>query len=215
MATKEIIKQEDLAAKAPVAEKSDARLSQIRDFIFSFVQMPEEEWKEFENRIHFKKVRAGDFLLERSEVCNYVGFINKGALRMYYVLNNEEINAYFGFENIFICDYQSFLTREPSKYFIQAMEDTELVMISYETTQYGFEKFHNWNKFGRLITEHFYILIEKRTESFLFKNAEERYLDLIETFPDIFERVPLYHIASFLGIKGPSLSRIRKRIVKR
>ena len=189
-------------------------IRQIKQFVFSFVPMTDGEWNEFVERIHIKKVRAGDFFLEQGEICDHVCFVNKGSARMYYVLNNQEINAYFAFENIFVCDYQSFLTRTPSKYFIQAMEDIELVCIDYETTQYGFDKYHNWNKFGRLITEYFYILIEKRTESFLFKTAEERYLELIESHPDIFERVPLYHIASFLGIKGPSLSRIRKRIVK-
>ncbi|MBC7865491.1 MAG: Crp/Fnr family transcriptional regulator [Bacteroidia bacterium] len=188
-------------------------LENIKQFVYSFVPMTNEEWDDFEGRVHIKKVRAGDFILEQSEICLHVGFVNKGAARVYYMVNGEEINAHFAFENLFVCDYQSFLTQQPSKYFIQAMEDTEMVMIDRETTEYGFGKYHNWEKFGRLIAEYYYILIEKRTESFLFKTAEQRYLEVVESFPDIFERVPLYHIASYLGIKGPSLSRIRRRLV--
>jgi CRP-like cAMP-binding protein len=191
-----------------------SELIHIYRYINSFVPMNETEWNEFECRVTIKRVQQGENLFSAGQVCNHVCFINSGAARMYYVKEHEDVNAYFGFENSFVCDYQSFLTREHSKYFIQALEDCELVMIPYETVHYGYENFHNWNKFGRLITEHFYIQVERRAESFLFKSAEERYIELVQTFPDIFERVPLYHLASYLGIKGPSLSRIRRRVLK-
>ncbi|HEY1037971.1 MAG TPA: Crp/Fnr family transcriptional regulator, partial [Bacteroidia bacterium] len=73
-------------------------------------------------------------------------------------------------------------------------------------------KSHAWERFGRLLAQEAFNVTIARTESFLFKTPEERYLELIKQHPDIFNNIPLYHISSYLGIQGPSLSRIRKRI---
>jgi len=78
--------------------------------------------------------------------------------------------------------------------------------------QNAYEQSHLWNKFGRIIAEKSYVISEKRIESLLFYNAEERYLNLVKTYPRVFEQVPLYHIASYLGIERESLSRLRKKL---
>jgi CRP/FNR family transcriptional regulator, anaerobic regulatory protein len=188
-------------------------VDRIKEFIYSIVQPNESEWEEFSSRVYTRRFKAGDFLLCNGEQCSEIHFINQGAARLFYSTGDEEINTYFAFENNFICDYRSFLSASNSRYSIQAMEDMETIALNRETVHYGFETFHVWNKFGRIITEQFYLMLESRMESFLFMTAEERYIAVLEAYPGIFERVPLYHIASYLGIKGPSLSRIRKRIV--
>jgi hypothetical protein len=75
-----------------------------------------------------------------------------------------------------------------------------------------YQRSHQWEKFGRLLAQEAFNVTMTRIEGFMFKTPEERYLDLIQQHPDIFNSVPLYHISSYLGIQGPSLSRIRKRI---
>ena len=84
--------------------------------------------------------------------------------------------------------------------------------MAYATLQNAYEHSYLWNKFGRLIAEKSYVISEKRTESLLFYNAEQRYLNLVRTYPRVFEQVPLYHIASYLGMERESLSRLRKKL---
>lgn len=78
-----------------------------------------------------------------------------------------------------------------------------------------YEESHEWERFGRLIAEMAANVVIEKMESFMLKSAEQRYLDRIESHPDLYEKVPLYHISSYLGIQGPSLSRIRKRIANK
>jgi CRP-like cAMP-binding protein len=104
------------------------------------------------------------------------------------------------------------VSRNPCWYFIEAIEDSEIVFISYKDLNGLYETHPNWGKFGRLLAESFFNLAQTRTEEFIFFSHEERYLRLLEQHPNIIERVPAYHISSYLGITNPSLSRIRKRV---
>jgi CRP-like cAMP-binding protein len=92
------------------------------------------------------------------------------------------------------------------------MEDSEIVFISYQDLNSLYESNANWGKFGRLLAESFFQQAQTRTEEFLFFSHEQRYIRLLENHPNIVERIPAYHISSFLGITNPSLSRIRKRL---
>jgi CRP-like cAMP-binding protein len=141
-----------------------------------------------------------------------MGFINSGSFRIYYLADDKEINTHFSFENEFVVDYDSFLQQKPSRYFIQALEDSEIVTFSLKTLQDAYNSSANWQRFGRMMAEHAYMATTKRVESFLFMDGEQRYRHLIETEPHIFDRVPLYHIASYIGLERESLSRLRKKI---
>lgn len=155
------------------------------------------------------------YFLKEGEINSKMAFVQKGVLRMFYIAEDgKEINVQFFFEDDFVASYQSFITQTPSKYYIQALEDCELITISYDSLQNAYSNSLPWQQFGRIIAEKVYTLSEQRNESLLFMNAEERYLDLAKKRPIVFEKVPLYHIASFLGIERESLSRIRKKIVK-
>lgn len=92
------------------------------------------------------------------------------------------------------------------------MVDSTILYIHIDHLQELYRRSHQWERFGRLVAERAFGLAMSKAESFMFMTAEERYLDMIEQHPDIFNRVPLYHIASYFGIQGPSLSRIRKRM---
>jgi CRP-like cAMP-binding protein len=90
--------------------------------------------------------------------------------------------------------------------------DASIIYICIDDLLSLYAMSHKWERFGRLIAQEAFNLTIERMESFIFKTPEERYLDLIKHHPDIFSNIPLYHISSYLGIQGPSLSRIRKRI---
>ncbi len=190
--------------------------SKFRSRVLKILPIPEEECDAFfASEKKFFNLKAKEFLIRENETCQEMAFVNKGVLRMYYLSPaGKEINTMFFFENDFVTCFQSMLLQKPGRYFIQALEDCELITVAYDTLQNAYEHSHLWNKFGRIIAEKSYIISEKRIESLLFLNAEERYLNLIKTYPRVFEQVPLYHIASYLSIERESLSRLRKRLSK-
>ncbi|HEY8929902.1 MAG TPA: Crp/Fnr family transcriptional regulator [Mucilaginibacter sp.] len=161
-----------------------------------------------------RKIKKGDFFNMQYVVCNDLGLVVKGIFRIYYSNpdTSEETNIFFFSENQFIVSFRSFITRNACHYFIQALEDCELIYISYRDLTGLYETHPNWAKFGRLLAELFFTYSQTRAEELLFFTHEQRYIRLLDEHPNIVNRIPAYHISSYLGIKNPSLSRIRKRI---
>ena len=161
-----------------------------------------------------RKIKKGDFFNMQYVVCNDLGLVVKGIFRIYYSNPDTggETNIFFFSENQFIVSFRSFITRNACHYFIQAMEDCEIIYITYHDLVSLYETHPNWAKFGRLLAELFFTYSQTRAEELLFFTHEQRYIRLINEHPNIVNRIPAYHISSYLGIKNPSLSRIRKRI---
>ena len=161
-----------------------------------------------------RKIKKGDFFNMQHVVCNDLGLIVEGIFRIFYSdpETGDEKNIFFFSENQFLVSFRSFITRKECHYFIQAMEDSELVYISYRDLNSLYETNRNWAKFGRLLAELFFTYSQTRTEEFLFNSHEERFIKLLNEHPNIINRIPAYHFSSYLGITNPSLSRIRKRI---
>ncbi len=161
-----------------------------------------------------RKMNKGDFFNMQQMVCNDLGLIVKGIFRIYYrdPDTESEKNVYFFSENQFLVSFRSFVSRNPCWYFIEAMEDSEIFFISYKDLNSLYDTHPNWATFGRLLAESFFNIAQTRTEEFIFFSHEQRFVRLLEQHPHIIERIPAYHISSYLGIKNPSLSRIRKRI---
>jgi CRP/FNR family transcriptional regulator, anaerobic regulatory protein len=189
-----------------------SNFQQFKTYLKNISFLTEQDCALFEPLLKIKKIKAKDSFLEADKTCKEIGFINAGGFRMYYISEGKEINTHFCFENEFVVDYDSFLEQKPSRYFIQALEDTEIVTFNLAALQNAYNQSQNWERFGRMIAEYSYKLTTMRVESFLFLNGEQRYLQLLKTSPQIFERVPLYHIASYLGLERESLSRLRKKI---
>ena len=177
--------------------------------------LTEKDCSLFEPFLKTKQLKAKDHFLSEGKVCQEIGFINKGCFRTYYLSDGEEINTHFAFENESVTDYDSFLQEKPSKYFIQALENAEIVTFNLPALQNAYNQSQNWERFGRMIAEQSYKLTTQRVESFLFLDGEQRYLDLLKNQPHILDRIPLYHIASYLGLERESLSRLRKKIAGR
>lgn len=161
-----------------------------------------------------RKIEKGNFFNMQNIVCTDLALINKGLFRIYYVHpeTQEEKNIYFFSERQFLVSFRSFINQYPCAYYIQAMEDAEIISINYNDLQYLYSTPTGWQRFGRLVAELFFNQSQARTEEFLFNTAEERYLKMITQHPNIVSRIPAYHISSYLGIKNPSLTRIKKRL---
>ena len=180
----------------------------------NFAALTEKDLADSEIYWKTRKIKKGDFFNMQYVVCNDLGLVVKGIFRIYYSdpETSEEKNIFFFSENQFIVSFRSFITRKACHYFIQALEDAEIVYITYRDLTGLYETHRNWAKFGRLLAELFFAYSQTRTEEFLFNSHEERYIRLLDEHPNIINRIPAYHISSYLGITNPSLSRIRKRI---
>jgi CRP-like cAMP-binding protein len=160
------------------------------------------------------EILKGNFYNKRNVVCKDLGIIMKGIFRLYYFdpETEEERNIFFFSEGQFIVSFGSFVHQFPCSYYIEALEDSEILYLSYEDLQNLYRNYRPWERFGRLLAEHFFTLSQMRTETLLFLTHEQRYLNLLKDHQNIVQRIPSYHIASFLGIKNQSLSRIKKRL---
>jgi CRP/FNR family transcriptional regulator len=174
----------------------------------------EDECSMFVPHLKKKVLNKGEYLLKENQIVNEIAFIEKGVLRLYYLSDGKEINNHFFLENDYAVSYLDFLKNRPSRYYIQALDDCELLTFNAESLQIAYDSSKNWERFGRIIAESVYAIATNRFESFLFLSAKERYLQMLNDYPKFIQRIPLYHLASYLGIERESLSRIRKEIAK-
>lgn len=189
-------------------------LTQLSLTLQHFAGMTAEEFSLSEKFWQVKEYKKGEVYNSHKNICKHLGFITDGTFRSY-TLNEdtgEEKNVFLFSSNGFVVAFKSFINQIPCDYHTQAITDSTVIFINIIDLQALYQKSHAWEKFGRLLAQEAFNLAMSRIEGFVFKSPEERYLDLIQQQPEIFNNVPLYHISSYLGIQGPSLSRIRKRI---
>lgn len=153
------------------------------------------------------------YFIEEGAIQSTIGFIVKGLIRTYYVDDDgNEITTLFNSEGTYATHYTTFITQLPSKYYLQCLEPTQLVTLPYRHIQEGYRRYENLERYGRLIAEEILQQKQQRIESFQFYKAEQRYLQFRDENPSLFNRISLTHLASYLGIERPSLSRIRKKL---
>ncbi|MDF2157862.1 Crp/Fnr family transcriptional regulator [Algoriphagus sp. CAU 1675] len=157
-------------------------------------------------------VKKGQDLQPVGVTCRTIYFVKQGLARIYYYKAGNEVTEYFAFEHDIIVRAESLFTGMPSNKAIQAVEDTVFIGIPAERLFAQYDIYHDLERLFRKITEMAYVDTVNRIETIQFHTAEERYLQLIRENPDLIKRIPLKHIASYLGITQVSLSRIRASI---
>lgn len=177
------------------------------------VRLTEEEQARIKSYLTFKKLRKKQYLLQEGDVCKAIAFVEKGALRVYSVDDNSaEHIIQFGLEGWLVSDLYSFLTSEPATYNIDAIEDSELVLIGKSAHEELLQTMPKYETFTRLNITGAYLAMQRRLTSIIGASVEERYQDFIALYPHIAQRVPQHMIASYMGLTPETLSRIRKRI---
>lgn len=151
------------------------------------------------------------WLLQPGQVSDRLYFVEQGVVRGYYLKDGKDVTSWFMREGDFIISIVSFYTRQPAQEYVELLEDTVLWSITYAQLQQLYRDFPEFNVVGRLLTEKYYVLSERRSQNLRMQTAPERYAQLLSDFPDIFGRVPLKYIASHLGISPETLSRLRGR----
>lgn len=163
-----------------------------------------------------KKLRKKQYLLQEGDVCKSIAFIEKGVLKAYSVdeKGNEHI-IQFGLEGWIISDLYSFLTGESATYNIDAIEDSEVLLISKSAHEELLLEMPAYETFTRLNITGAYLAMQKRLTSIISTPLKEQYTDFIALYPDIVQRVPQHMIASYLGLKPETLSRVRQKIAQK
>jgi CRP-like cAMP-binding protein len=177
------------------------------------IQLAEEEKELCKSFFTPKKLRKRQYILQEGDVCKYISFVEKGILRSYTIdeKGNEHIMQ-FAFEGWWIADQFSFLTGEPAIYTIDALEDSELLLLSKQAEEQLLKHIPKFERYFRILLQNSLIATQRRLISSLSQTAEERYNQLLQTCPTIPQRVPQHMMASFLGITPETLSRIRKQL---
>lgn len=177
------------------------------------VDLPQNEIEILSKLIHTKTINKKDFLYKKGESKISSAYILKGCLRVYIEdSKNIEYNRFFGFEDSWIGEYHQILNNLPSKTSVQAVEKTEIIEISKDAFQILLKDCPVFSQANLKLSLSRYAKLLEREELKKTLTIEELYADLQKNLPQIIERVPLYHIASYLGVKPESLSRVKKKL---
>lgn len=181
-------------------------------FVRRFVDFSDEEIAAAHSLFEEKFIKKGEYFIKSGEHNTAIGFINKGLMRTFFVQNNQETTFQLALENQFVTSMTCYVLNQPSNDYIQAIEDTDICVISKETLEKLCNQYHNWDKFGRLTYEQVALEQEIRLRSFISETAQERYEKILKFQPELINRVPQVYLSSFLGITPQSLSRLRRNI---
>lgn len=185
----------------------------IRHNIDSIVSLSTEEWVQLSAFIEVKSLKKNSFFLTEGQICDSIAFVNEGMLIYSKSLKSgDNITTDFAFEGDWVTDNHSRLNQTPSFINIKTIEDTELLMIKSDTLSALYNRMPKLERLGRILMEQAYIKIAQHSIDLQSFSAKERYLRMLQKYPEVFQRVPLYHIANYLGIAPKSLSRIRNEI---
>ena len=182
--------------------------------ISKYIKLNSEEESLMETFWTDKMLEKGDYLLRNGETCRTDNFVVKGTLKAFYInpeTGKEEI-LYFAIENWWATDIESFQKQKPSIYSIQAIEKTKLLQIHHDSFQVMLKQIPKLERFFRIILENYLGSLQRRIILNNVLDAEQRYLEFLENYPEIAKKVPNYLIASYLGITAEFLSRIRKKL---
>lgn len=188
-----------------------ALLQKIEAFVRTLVQPDAGEWQALAEIIHPKKLKKKELLLEAGQVCTFIAFINSGVLREYNYQYDKEVTVDFMEDGQFTSDYQSFIMQVPSRQYIEALTDVDLLIMRRDEVNALYDKYKIWERFGRLIIERVFCRAEEKRKKIIAATHEELYREFAVLYPQIVQNVPQYYIASYLGLTPEHLSRLRKK----
>jgi CRP-like cAMP-binding protein len=192
---------------------NDPKYRMLRDNVTQLVNLTDEEFHEAARYFYPRRIKKREHWLMQGEFCTEVIFITKGCLRYYHSQNGAERSLEFLFEDCWFTDFESWLLKRPSLNGVDALEDTEIMVIPFRDLQLLYDKNPKCDRIGRLIAEKTIIEISNNYNSLLSNSPAERYQKLILEKPQLIDRIPQHFIASYLGIEPESLSRIRKKLM--
>lgn len=186
---------------------------QLKNYLAKNIELKDDEFDVFCSRFKCKHTKRGEILLEAGSICRNIYFVNNGCLRVYLMdAEGRESTRFLIPEGRFGTAFPSFILQEPSLAYIQAVEASEILFLSYQDFRALPDVLPAWEKIYRVNLERDYIASIKRIESLITMDARERYTQLMESEPGLIQRLPSKIIADYWGISQETLSRLKSKI---
>jgi CRP-like cAMP-binding protein len=183
----------------------------LKKFISSYASFPPDALEDVAARFSQRSIKKNNYLLREGEVCNDLVFVQSGCLRLYYIKDDVEISVWFSFEQSSAIEIYSFISEKPSNYFLQAIEDSEILVLSKTELDKLYNAYPAMQEMMRNFWEDVLLNLIDRFTALQKDSAEKRYVDLLSK-PVFLQTIPQKYLASFIGVTPTSLSRIRKNI---
>jgi len=190
-------------------------MNEISKMISKHIALTAKEADVIAECIPIKSFKKGSFLVKEGQIPNESYFVIKGCVRKFYLVEGEEKTTDFYTEEASISSMQSYLKKTPVNHYFECIEDCKLAVLTYEKEHELYERVPGFESLCRISLEVDLAEQQEALATFIMSSPEQRYINLLQNKPELLQRVPQYHLASFLGIKPESLSRIRKRIAKK
>jgi CRP-like cAMP-binding protein len=188
----------------------------LLDYFNRLMPLLPEEREAIAATINIQKYKKGTMLLSEGQVSNAAYFVLDGCVRQYYITENgEEVTTNFYMPEQWVTTIQSFRNQTPSNHFLSCATDASLVVGNREKEDFLYKKFPRLETVSRLVMEQVFAEHQEQLANHLTNTPEQRYARLLEYSPDLLLSVPQHQIASYIGVKPESLSRIRKRMAQK
>ena len=188
-------------------------IKNIIDYISKYIQLDSEEIKAVNELISIKEFKKGTLLLKEGDISKYAYFNIKGCVRLFSMVEGIGKTTHFYTENQFVTSIKSFTKKVPANHYLECIEDCVLGVFSSESERQLLNKFPKFEYLSRILLEEELGTYQDILTTYITTSPEERYKNLLKLKPELFQRIPQYHLATYLGITPQSLSRIRSRIV--
>jgi CRP-like cAMP-binding protein len=188
----------------------------INRYVARYISFSEEERQFFNSLLQLKKVPKKTFLLQEGEICKFEAYINTGCIRTYYI--NEtgmEVTLQFAIEDWWVSDIASFHEQKPSRMFIETLEDCEILTLNPASKETLLKEAPCFERMFRLMVQRNLSRLQERLFQTIATTAVEKYLDFLDRYPTIPQRVAQHYIASYLGFSPEFLSKVRTKLTRK
>ncbi len=185
-------------------------MTELENYIQNYFGVNKEEVTKISSYFKLLHLKKGEFFLKSGRYSDHLGFMQSGIMREFLNTNNKEVTKWISTKGYFSVDLASFIFKQPARWNIQALTDCELYVINQKDYQLIGQELSSWAVLEKLFLTKCFIILEERIVQHLSMSAEERYNQLFNFNPELFNQVSLQYLASMLGITPETLSRIRK-----
>lgn len=186
-------------------------MTELEQYIQSYFQVDENKLAEIASSFYPQRIDKGNFLLKQGRICSQLSFVSSGLVRIFTVVEEKEVTQWISTAGYFVTDLASFVFNTPARWNIQALTDCTLYTIDKDIYNKLGTAIPEWHKLEKLFIAKCFVMLEDRVCRHLYMTAEERYQQLQELMPELFNQVPLQYLASMLGMSPETLSRLRKK----
>jgi CRP-like cAMP-binding protein len=183
--------------------------SALKTFLSQYAQLSPDELEEVSMKFRKRTIKKNGFLLQEGEICKDLVFVQKGCLRLYYIEEDIEVSVWFALKESSAIEIYSFISETPTNYFLQAIEDTEILYLPKTELNKLYASLPEMQELMRKFWEDVILHLLERFTALQKDTAEQRYKDLLSK-PDYLQTIPQKYLASFIGVTPTSLSRIKK-----